>query len=711
MPGPIQSAVSQEARRTAGHRLPGAWYLLPAAGCLLLSVAFWARAHFLFAEIYYSDEFISMLAARMVAERGLPILPSGLFYDQGLPLSLTSGALIAVLGFREVIARWPSLLVGMLTIAVTYAAARRLFSSRLVALLAAALIALDPLSVVWNGRARGHSLAHLMVLVSLTTVWLGAFARPRRSLRLAFLAAIVLAVVSHNVAALSVMPIALLVAVGMWWRPAWMRAPGVWWEGVAAVIAAGVVFGVFSVGQIGSTVSLQDPYAAAPAPLGIEFLRGFFLPGLEWSRFDDLIGYLIRPGTAWLLPTLALSTSLSVIRVFRRCSTAADRAFLFLMLYLVLLILQQGALLTRSWQRPYLLYVTAWPAFLLAAAFSLGRLLQWLTEHLTARALRDRRPHTPIVPWKSVAISLWPARAAVAAALVSVAVAWGPETLRIGLAERGTGDYNTAFEYVRQNRQPDDRIMTFHTSAAFLYAGQCDYYANQVSAKVLEDENEEAALVDRYTGSPLIDTVDQLNAVLAAGPLWFVVDTSRLERRYEPFFMQQVLAQMDLVHTSGGVLVFRSRPYPLPVPKAPSALLDGNFADVVRLQGYALSGTTFAPDGSVLLVLYWQLLADNPLGLGSVKVFVQLRNQHGETIAQADHFVYQGLLTVREWARLHSQGEPLRDAVWLHTAQPLSAADGPYRLFVGLYNPQTMERAPLVPDTSGENAVVIDLPF
>jgi hypothetical protein len=41
---------------------------------------------------------------------------------------------------------------------------------------------------------------------------------------------------------------------------------------------------------------------------------------------------------------------------------------------------------------------------------------------------------------------------------------------------------------------------------------------------------------------------------------------------------------------------------------------------------------------------------------------------------------------------------------------PLPVDGGPYRIYVGLYDPENFERVPLSGDTSGENAVVIDLP-
>jgi 4-amino-4-deoxy-L-arabinose transferase-like glycosyltransferase len=694
-------AESDSSCRQAGPKTGSrqAWRPVAVVLCLLLLGGFWIRLSFLEAGIYYSDEFITMLAASMVARHGLPILPSGLFYDQGLPLSLASGALIAAAGFREEIARWPALLVGVFTIAAYYAVARRLFGSRLTGLLAAALIALDPLSIVWSGRARGYSLAHLLVLLSLAAVLVSTFKQPSRRGRLLFLVLSVAAILSHNVAILIVLPIVVLVVILTWlYRRDWLRQPGLWWEAVAAVLSGAVLLAMFAGGHIGSTVSLQDPYAAAPAPLGIKFLRGFFLPGLELSRFDDLLGFLAAPAARWMLPAVAASLVWTLVRLARRRSSFFDVALLFMVSFLGLLILEQGALLTRSWQAPRLLYVTAWPVFLMVCAFSLARVLQGLAQ-LVGR-------------WRArTAASSLPGCMAGAAGLALILCMWGPSAWGLAHSHPGTGDYNTAFEYVRQNLRPGDEIITFHTSAAYLYAGQSDYYANQTSAKVLETEDEETPLVDRYTGRPLIDTVDRLNAVLAAGPrVWFVVDKGRLYYRYEPFFRQQILAQMELAHTTGDVLIFLSRPHPVPLPKEPTAPLDGDFANVVQLGGYSLPSPSTSSEGTVLLGLFWRPLAENPSSLGPVKVFVQLRDRQNETVAQADHFVYQGLLTVEEWGRLRDSGEWLRDAAELRLPHPMPAAGGPYRIFVGLYNPQTMKRAPLLNDTSGESAVVIELP-
>ncbi|MCQ3979715.1 MAG: hypothetical protein DPW09_40370, partial [Anaerolineae bacterium] len=75
----------------------------------LLLLGFWLRLSYLLGSVYFYDEFISMLAAVMTAQKGIPILPSGLFYDHGLLFSYLSGGLVALLGFKEEIARWPVL--------------------------------------------------------------------------------------------------------------------------------------------------------------------------------------------------------------------------------------------------------------------------------------------------------------------------------------------------------------------------------------------------------------------------------------------------------------------------------------------------------------------------------------------------------------------------------------------------------------------------
>jgi hypothetical protein len=268
---------------------------------------------------------------------------------------------------------------------------------------------------------------------------------------------------------------------------------------------------------------------------------------------------------------------------------------------------------------------------------------------------------------------------------------------------QGTGNYNTAFRWVEAHWQEGDRVMTVHPSAAYLYLGRSDYYATQGTARVMvDDESEEE--VDRYVGSTLVDSVEGLNAALASPRLWFVVDQDRFFSRYESFFIQQVFAQMDLQHETGRVLVFLSHPYPRPVPPEPAKTVAANFSDLIELGGYALDLGAVAPDRTVQLGLYWRPQATN--FQHPYKVFVQLRNEQGQTIAQADHFIYEGLLSGSVLGQLKQQQEWLRDTADL--ALPENLPSGSYNLFIGLYDPATFERVPVRPDASGENAVLLE---
>jgi 4-amino-4-deoxy-L-arabinose transferase-like glycosyltransferase len=661
--------------------------------CLLLLIGFWLRLSLYLGQVYHIDEFTSMLAATMVAQGGLPIMPSGLFYDHGLLLSYLSGAFVALFGFSEWVARWPVLLVSVFTIVAYYVTAQRLFGSRTTGLLAAVLATFDSFSIVWGVRARMYTLAHLFVLLSLALLLEGTLKRPSQRTRYLFLAFLAAALFSHTVAFLIVPPLAILIFVFTWvYRREWLRNLRLWPEISATLVVLVVVLVVVALGQTGSTVPLQDPNADAPAPLGLEFLRGFFFPGLEWFRFDNFVGFFEASAYRWLCFAIGISLLATCYRLLRRAATFADIAFLFLALFLPLVIFELGALLTENWHKSRYLFILVLPAFFLLSAESLARLLRWLA-YLVSR-----------LSWNS-SRRKWVAAIMPLVGVVLVIAVWGPAAWDTAHAQ-GTGNYNTAFTFVRENWQPGDKVMTIQPAAAYLYLGQCDYYANQVSANVLEDtEDETLSFVDRYTGSPLIDTEEELNHVLAngGGRLWFVVDIFRLYSRFEPFFAQQVFAQMDVAYQAGEVLVFLSRPYPQPVPAEPSTIVNANFSDLIELGGYSIDLGTIAPDGSVQLGLYWRPLTGQFTKI--YKVFVQLRNEQDQIVAQADHYVFEGFLTGSIMAQLRDQNQWLRDTADLILPQGLPS--GTYRLLVGLYDPDTLERVPVVADRSGENAVIL----
>ncbi|MFN8459662.1 MAG: glycosyltransferase family 39 protein [Anaerolineae bacterium] len=669
---------------------------------LLLLIALALRLGHLRAGIYHIDEYISMLAAQMTVLKGAPILPSGLLYHQGLFLSYLAAPLIGLTGFTEEIARWPSVLAGMLTLAVYYRAARQLSGSQAAGLSALALATLDVGMILWAARMRMYALTVLLMLLALYFLLQGCLLRPRRAYRLAGLACFLGAILAHSVAVVA-LPVWLLALFPCLWLGRsrfpidWYRQKSSWVElvGLGLVVLVG----------LGFTIGGQIPFLAPESTGGgggggvMGVLQKFLDPGFSWQRIDDFV-YYYTDSDYWPLPILAgVAWLLAWVAILRGRFTRRDLATLFLGLIVLLTLAELGLALTSTWRKTRYLFILCHPAMLLLAADGLARVFDSMAVWLPFMTA-DRRPPTakPSLPTPYSLLlttySLLP--------LLLIFLLWTPPALDVATA-RGTGSYDTAFKWVEERWQEGDRVMTVHPSAAYLYLHRSDYYATQGTARVLlDDESEE--LVDRYVGSTLVDSVEGLTKALTESKrLWFVVDSDRLYSRYEPLFVQQIFAQMNVMHQAGPVLVFLSQPYPRPLPAQPAVTLQANFNNLVELGGYSFDPGQVAPDGTMQLALYWRPLAatlPKPY-----KIFVQLRDAHNQNVAQADHFIFEGYLNPGVLGQLKEQGEWLRDSADLSLPQTLPP--GQYRLFVGLYDPATFERLPLLADTSGENAVLL----
>jgi hypothetical protein len=652
----------------------------------LILLAFGLRFQYLLARVFHIDEYISMLAAQMTAERGLPVFPSGLFYGHGLLVSYLAAPFLRFLGFSEEIARWPSLLVGTLSVVAFYVGGLRLFKSWAAGLFSLAFATLDVTMILWSARMRMYALAGLLMLLALYFLAEGTFLNPQPRYRLAAVACYLGATLSHSVAVvvLPVWSLATLVTIGLGYR----RFKSHVYHHKTVRIEILIMLLLIFFGVVFS-MARQIPFLSPGSDAGeggggiLAVLTKFMDPGLSWERVDDFLYYYTSPGYWPLMALGGLAFLQAIVSMVRGRLSRRDLVTLFLGLVFWLTIAELGLALSHTWRKTRYLFILCQAPFVLLAADGLGRLGKLLSPLFQKRA-----------------VSLGQTGAILG--VIAILAFWGSPALDLAAVE-GTGGYDTAFMWVEKHWQPGDRVMTVHPSAAYLYLHQSDYYATQTTARTLiDDESEE--VIDRYVGSTLLDSVDALNRALAdTGRLWFVVDISRLFSRYEPLFIQQVFAQMDVAYRGGDVLVFLSRPYPRSVPAEPSFAVDANFADLIRLGGYSLDLSSIAPDGTIQLGLYWQPVTAQ---LSSpYKVFVQLRNDQDQIVAQADHYIYEGFLTASVLAEAGERGEPLRDTADL--TLPPEMPSGTYRLLVGLYDPETFERVPVAGDRSGENAVLL----
>ena len=132
---------------------------------LCLAFAFWLRWQFITQVNLYPDEFVTLLAMDMIGQKGIPELPSGLFYEHGLLYSYLAG-MVALVGEPAFLGRLTSLVLGLSTIGLTYLLGQKCFSPP-VGLLAAAGLTLASSAIHWHGRVRMYALLQLFVLLTL----------------------------------------------------------------------------------------------------------------------------------------------------------------------------------------------------------------------------------------------------------------------------------------------------------------------------------------------------------------------------------------------------------------------------------------------------------------------------------------------------------------------------------------------------------------
>ncbi|MCB0167996.1 MAG: hypothetical protein KDI79_27455, partial [Anaerolineae bacterium] len=263
----------------------------------------------------------------------------------------------------------------------------------------------------------------------------------------------------------------------------------------------------------------------------------------------------------------------------------------------------------------------------------------------------------------------------------------------------GWNRYDQAFNHVRDNLAEGDQVMSMHPPASWLYLDQSDYYLVQSSPKLIVRPDGE--LGDRYTGAIWLDTAEAFNQTLAGDRrIWLVTQEFWLFNSYDGYLQQQILGQMDKQWGEGGVWALSSRPDHWPLAKEAEVILNTEFDGGARLLGYTAKPSQPSPGGVTYLTLFWQ--GNLPFG---AKVLVHLRDADNNTVAQADHFIYDNKVPSSRWGDLLKNDEAIRDGAAL--ALPPDLRPGRYRLLVGFYHPETFARLGVIDDQSGESAVVL----
>ena len=476
------------------------------------------RLAFLLVSHPHVDEYSTTWAAMNILQKGVPVLPSGFVYLQGLLFSYVDAASIAILGPSEWAARLPSLLASVLTIALVFVWGRRAFGPW-TGLLAATLTALEPESIVWGGRARMYALQQTLTVLALYALYRAyVYARrDRKDTRWYWLFGIALigAVLSQTVTVLVVPGIIAALYV---WRSNWLDRHGARWALLVVVLSVPLAF---LLNQAGGPVS---------ETVG----RAFVDPSMPWRIKPE---FFFRE-SFWTWPALLRTAAFIGGFVLLAVGVRRDRrledgttALFYLYLVFTVTLFCMIFLIGESWQRPRYLTMIQPILDLLTAG------VLWLLWSRLGRC-RGGKCRT------ALAILVW-------AGALAVFLPAAVQT--IGPSEPA---YDLAFRYVRNRWQAGDAIISPLPSIAGTYLGGCDGYALQNGYEeylVWRDGHP----IDRWTGSPLIDSIDGLESRFDTDRrVWFVIDDIRWEQRYSPEFRDYIVRTMPIAYRAYAVTVY-----------------------------------------------------------------------------------------------------------------------------------------------------------
>ena len=666
----------------------------------VIAAAFALRIEYLSAFTFHIDEFYTLTAANITAENGAPVYPTGYFYDPGLPYTILIGLIFRLMGFSEAMGRFPAVIFSALAVATTYWLGARVLRSKRVGLLAALLMTVSVDSLAWGGSARATSLAQFLVLLSAGLLWVG-LTRSSSKHRLLFSLSYGLALFSHF-ATVALFPAWLVAGAGLWWAKAFKFSKSLLRDSLFFLLATGIALFSGVIFQPPPSVEFQNDNAGLDAKTGAlsnKFLQipsdlahawkaygGYFteLPHLPVT----LLALLAVAMAVWQLKNYELRITNYELKNQKPKTQKPETRNAFGALYLSLILLATIAVLTLviapHWQRNRYLVMQASGFFFLLGAHGLREIIALLTNSSVIR-------HSPFTIHHSPFIIL-------GFAILFPFLSPLQQTLDVG--EPGWNRYDLAFKHVRDNLSEGDKVMTMNPPPAWLYLRQNDYYLVESSPKLLLKPD--GALGDRYTGAKWIGEVEEFNQVIAQpARVWLVTQEFWLFNSYEPYLQQQILQWMDKKWGEGGVWALSSRPGMWELAREMETPVNGHFEGGVTLVGFTAQPPALHPGDVMRLTLFWR----GEKMPYHRKIFVQLRNSDNQSVAQADHFIYDEKVPSSRWQALFKDGQAVRDGVEL--ALPPDLPSGDYKILVGFYDPDTFERIGVINDQSGEAAVIL----
>jgi hypothetical protein len=511
------------------HRMSIPQWIVRLVLIAVLLVAFGLRLKYAYDISPFSDEYITMVAARGVLETGVPFLPSGLFYDHGILYVYVDALFLGLMGFVVDIARTASVFIGVSTVALAYTIGRRWFTAR-AGLFAALLLSLGSEAIVWQGRARMYCLLQLSFLAGVFLLYEGFVRQDSRLERCMGVVAVGCAGLSHLLA----IPYTATMGGALFLVRWWVRKRGDGFPLRVRRLWPELLLGLSSWGLVVLTRRLGGPWGAAgrivtdlSMLLDVRYLVSH---SVAWLQV-----FLAWPNLIWTVLILAGAFAL-LLPAAREASQQDNPPWVYL---LIIWLGSVVGLATFSVWYADNYVIGLLPLFYLLGARELDRLSVFLER--TAGNLGVRRA----VAWVSTA----------SAAMLVTFLAWP------GVLETITYDslqLDQALQYVHRYYQNGDTVAAFAPHASLVALGHVDFYAQERGYPYTETQ---VGRVDIWTGTPVLDSVEKLGSVLDTHRrVWLILHRANWQRHYSDAYRELVDGRMTRVFDGTGTLVYLSKP-------------------------------------------------------------------------------------------------------------------------------------------------------
>ncbi len=578
-------------------QLTRAWSNLGASAVVLVTAmvfGFLARTIAAITLSPHVDEPSSVLAAHMVAERGLPILPSGTPYFQGVTLSYLLQPFIW-LGAGEIqdlaVMRMLLVVAGTATVYISYRFARAITGSAAVGAVTALLIACDPVSVQWSAHVRMYG---LLQLLTFALVW--AYIR----------------LLQGNTSWRQV-----VLVVGIFWLAVFTHAGGGSLLGAAMALAAFVVYrkhlfrqwrllvalGASALGSA-TVMTLNKVLGTANQPVqesksvpGGSFVGDNLLAPLASIKAIPRDGILqhVAVGVTlyWAIPgvIVAASTIIGGRYLLRKhAGDPTERAAIVTMLSFYWLPMLLVVAFTVSPEVRYLLHM-----HLLGYVFLAVLIVRAMDRALAARGSG----------WFSLAVL---GRYAMVAA-IALGIGWGLLWRLDNPVQQP--DYNAAMAYVAEHHKPGEPIIITLPPVGYLSVDKENrddvYFLAGSEGFTRADRytrwSADGRLIDYWVGAQSIVSTRTLSSILEEYPnAWVIADDGRLDSDWiSGTLVERVLrdTMFPAFRSEGGAVVYHSTPAEVREPEADKTDIEqasGVVGDAVGT-GPCLPGVVQATDG------------------------------------------------------------------------------------------------------------------